>query len=86
MQTGVSQGKGRIQKNWSSYQEEAAEASHKHVGKALIRKSRLTEASYHLTQKWWTETMFAHPDHENIEFLKIKYKYLFQSSDLLNMK
>lgn len=34
MQTGVSQGKGRIQKNWSSYQEEAAEASHKHVGKA----------------------------------------------------
>lgn len=30
--------------------------------------------------------MFAHPDHENIEFLKIKYKYLFQSSDLLNMK
>lgn len=66
MQTGVSQGKGRIQKNWSSYQEKAPEASHKHVGKQWVRRP-IMEAicSVNQTMDW---NNVAHPNHENIHF------------------
>lgn len=73
MQNGISEGKGRIQKNWDSYQEKTTEASHKHVGEVKWYSGTLISMEITVTWNNGLKEVFALPLIMEIILSEIKF-------------